>query len=282
MASEEYRRIVAVKLQETIRAVTDAGNKPGIGHVKHVMSSLNPDFNELLMGFSGWTEFLEWAENEGYVSLEGTLPGTILTVPEKVSPETAKIVNETMTAYETFVKLVEERIDKGASTEIQALDKGLEGSGVEYEDIGYQRLSDFVISAEKRGLVRVLAADEAGNPPTVIPHYTVDQLRDWFQANVERLFGPSVNVPKDIFLKKISEMLLENKATLRQLESCLEREDVRESYSAILKASGIPYLPPYQQILLLALLGRGVECIAAIDRVNPELEPIGITLQCSS
>ncbi|UCE11343.1 MAG: NYN domain-containing protein [Candidatus Thorarchaeota archaeon] len=280
MGSDEYRRIVAVKLQEAIRAVVDAGNKPGMGHVKHVMVSLNPDFNEILMGFSGWTEFLEWAESEGYVSLEGTLPGTLLTVPESVTPETVKIVNETKTAYETFVKLVEDRVDQGASTEIQALDEGLEESGVEYEDIGYQRMTDFVISAEKRGLVRVLAADEAGNPPTVIPHYTVEQLRDWFEANVERLFGPSVNVPKDIFLKKISEMLLENKATLKQLESCLERDDVRESYSAVLKASGIPYLPPYQQILLLALLGRGVECSDAIVRVNYELGPIGITLQC--
>ncbi|MHA1959120.1 MAG: NYN domain-containing protein [Candidatus Thorarchaeota archaeon] len=282
MASDEYRRIVAVKLQEAIRAVVNAGSKSGVGHVKHVMLSLNPDFNERLMGFSGWSEFLEWAESEGYVTQEGELPATILTVPEKVSPKTAKIVNETRTAYETFVKLVEDRIYKGASTEIQALDGGLEESGVEYEDIGYQRLSDFVISAEKRGHVRVLASDEDGNPPTVVPHYTVEQVRKWFEANVERLFGPSVNVPKDVFLKKISEMLLENKSTLKQLESCLERDDVREDYSAILKTSGIPYLPPYQQILLLALLGRGVECKAAVDQVNPELGPIGITLQCGT
>jgi hypothetical protein len=282
MASDEYRRIIAVKLQEAIRAVVDAGNVAGVGHVKHVMLSLNPDFNERLMGFSGWSEFLDWAQAEGYISQEGKLPATILAVPDKVSPETTRIVNETQAAYETFVKLVEDRIDEGSSTEIQALDRGLEDSGVEFEDIGYQRLSDFVISAEKRGHVRVLAADEVGNPPTVVPHYTVEQVREWFEANVERMFGPSVNVPKDIFLKKISEMLIENKSTLKQLESCLKRDDVRDAYSAILKTSGIPYLPPYQQILLLALLGRGVECKDAVDRVNPELGPIGITLQCSS
>jgi len=71
---DETRRITAVKLQETIAAIEEAGNRAGIGLVKHAMRSLNPSFSETRLGFRSWSDFLSWVEEEGYVIPKGELP----------------------------------------------------------------------------------------------------------------------------------------------------------------------------------------------------------------
>jgi len=74
-------------------------------------------------------------------------------------------------------------------------------------------------------------------------------------------------------MKKISMTLLETRITLQQLESYLLDGKVRGEYERILKASSIPFLPPFQMSLAHILIGKGLECEDIIAKVNSELSP---------
>ena len=215
----QMRHLAAVQLQEVIRVINKTGSKPGVGHAKHVMKSLNPDFDEAAMNFVHWNDFLDWAEAQNYIRREGELPGTILTLPDKLSPETVKMSQEVNEAFAFMAKVAEEGLAEGSPYDLMEFGEKLKERGLEFDKIGYRRFSDFVLSAEKRGLIRIIAPEKEDDPPIVLPVYDADQLQDWFEKNVERIFGPSVNVPKTSFLKKIGAMLLETQTTLAELEN---------------------------------------------------------------
>ena len=276
----QLRHLAAVQLQEVIRVITKAGSKPGAGHAKHVMQSLNPDFDESGMGFEHWNDFLDWAQAQNYIVLEGEMPGTILTLPDKISPESVKMTQEVNEAFSFMAKVAEEGLNEGPPYNLMELGTKLSERGLEFDKVGYRRFSDFVLAAEKRGLIRIIAPEKQGDSPIVLPVYDVDRMQNWFEENVERIFGPSVNVPKPAFLKKISLMLIETRTTLAELENCLTVPRVKEAYNEILAASEIPFLPPFQQSLAHVLIGKGLECPNIVEKVNEELSPLGIKLQC--
>ncbi|MHA2047418.1 MAG: NYN domain-containing protein, partial [Candidatus Thorarchaeota archaeon] len=256
----QLRHLAAVQLQEVIRLITKTGSKPGVGHAKHVMTSLNPDFNEKEMGFGHWNEFIEWSEELEYVKLEGELPATILMLPKKLSPQSVKISKEVNEAFAFLAKVAEDGLNEGKPYNLRDIDVTIRELGLETEKLGYRRFSDFVLSAEKRGIVRIIAPDVDGESPIVLPVYDVDRMQNWFEKNVEELFGASVNVPKTSFLRKISQMLLDTKTSLAELENCLTVPKVKEAYNSILTASNLPFLPPFQQSLTHILIGKGLEC----------------------
>ncbi len=277
----DLRRIAGVKLQEAIRAIEDADNTPGIGHVKHVISALNPNFDEKILGFQSWTDFLSYAEDEGYIEQKGQLPGTILTIPADASPESDRISEESRTSFKVLCEIVEEQMGSGERPTLDSILPRLRERDIDLPSLGYPSLADFVLAAEKRGFVRVVPSEEEGEPH-IIPNITSDRVRTWFEENVKSLFGPSVKIPKDQFLEKIAEMLIQYKTSLRRLESYLRDEEVKESYQEILERSNLPFLPPYQMSLAHVLLGKDVECDEVIQRVNDELTPLGITLFCEA
>ncbi|NHI90124.1 MAG: NYN domain-containing protein [Candidatus Thorarchaeota archaeon] len=276
----QLRHLAAIQLQEVIRIITKTGSKPGVGHAKHVMQSLNPDFDESSMGFGHWNDFLDWAEAQNYIKREGEMPGTILMLPDRLSPESVKISQEVNQAFAFMAQVAEEGLNDGHPYTLMELGTKLRERGLEFEKVGYRRFSDFVLSAEKRGLIRIIAPEKEGDSPFVLPVYDVDHLHRWFEDNVERIFGPSVNVPKTAFLKKIGTMLLETQTTLAELENCLTTPRVKESYNQILEASEIPFLPPFQQSLAHVLIGKGLKCGNVVEKVNEELSPLGIKIQC--
>jgi len=276
----QLRHLAAIQLQEVIRIITKTGSKPGVGHAKHVIQSLNPDFDEAAMGFGHWNDFLDWAEAQNYIKREGEMPGTILMLPDRISSESVKISQEVNQAFEFMAQVAEEGLNDGHPYTLMELGAILRERGLEFEKVGYRRFSDFVLSAEKRGLIRIIAPEKEGDSPFVLPVYNIDQLHRWFEDNVERIFGPSVNVPKTAFLKKIGTMLLETQTTLVELENCLTMPRVKESYNQILEASEIPFLPPFQQSLAHILIGKGLKCSNVVEKVNEELSPLGIKLQC--
>ncbi|MFW9809388.1 MAG: NYN domain-containing protein [Candidatus Thorarchaeota archaeon] len=276
----QLRHLAAVQLQEVIRIIAKTGSKPGVGHAKHVMKSLNPEFDEKEMGFTHWNDFLEWSEAQRYIQLEGELPATILTLPDKLPPQSVKVSNEVNEAFAFLAKVAEDALNEGTPYSLRDIGLKIRELGLETEKLGYRRFSDFVLSAEKRGMIRIIAPDVDGESPIVLPVYDVDKMHDWFQENVEKLFGASVNVPKTAFLKKISQMLLETKTSLTELENCLKVPKVKEVYKSILEASSIPFLPPFQQSLAHILIGKGLECSDIVEKVNEELSPLGIKLQC--
>jgi hypothetical protein len=278
--SPQARQIAAVKLQEAIKIVIDNGQKPGIGHVKHIVKSLNPSFNERVMGFDGWTDFVKWAESEGYLTMKGDMPSTILELPTSISSESESISEATKSAFDTLVKVVENRIEQDMSTDLSQIADELEDQGVEFNSIGYPKLEDFIASAEKRGLVRVVAMPDEVNNPTIQPVCTVDRLKKWFEKNRDQYFGSSVNIPKDVFLEKIINVLHKAGITLSRLEEFLDNEEIKKYYSSILEASGLPFLPPFQMLMTTTLLGKGLTCAETVTQVNEELQPLSITLSC--
>jgi len=276
----QLRHLAAVQLQEVIRIIAKTGRKAGAGHAKHVMKSLNPDFDEAAIGFGHWNDFLDWSEAQNYIVREGEMPGTILSLPDKISPESVKMSQEVNDAFAFMAKVAEEGLNEGSPYNLMEFGTKLSERGLEFDKVGYRRFSDFVLAAEKRGLIRIVTSEEEGDSPFVLPVYDIDRLQNWFQENVERIFGPSVNVPKPAFLKKISTMLLETQTTLDELETCLTVPKTKAAYNEILAVSEIPFLPPFQQSLAHVLIGKGLECNKIVEKVNEELSPLGIKLQC--
>jgi hypothetical protein len=276
----QHRHIAGVQLQEVVRTITKTGNKPGVGHAKHVMSSLNPEFSESELGFSGWHEFLDWAEAQRYIDQEGELPSTVLGLPKELTPQSVKISKEVTEAFDFLALVTEEDLNAGPPPSLMELGVKLRDRGLEFEKVGYRRFSDFVLSAEKRGLIRIMPADDEHEGAIVLPVYSPERIRSWFEENVKRVFGESVNVPKPAFMKKFSMVLIETRTTLQQLEEYLLDETVRRRYEEVLDESAIPFLPPVQMSLAHILIGQGLECTDFITRVNSELSPLGIKLIC--
>jgi len=276
----QQRHVAAVQLQEVVRTIMKSGSKPGVGHAKHVMNALNPEFDEGELGFAHWHDFLDWAEAQRYIDQEGELPRTVLAVPKELTPESVKISKEVSEAFQFLALITDEELNEGEPVSLKELGMRLRERGLEFEKIGYRRFSDFVLSAEKRGLIRIMPAESEEQGAIVLPVYSPDRMRIWFEENVKRLFGESVNVPKPAFMKKISMILLETRTTLKQLETYLQDENVKKSYHGILEASGIPFLPPFQMSLAHILIGKGLDCSEVITKVNSELSPLGIVLKC--
>ncbi|MHA1906068.1 MAG: NYN domain-containing protein [Candidatus Thorarchaeota archaeon] len=277
---DEMREIAAIRLQEAISAIGETGNKPGVGHVKHVMQALNPTFNERIIGFRNWNEFLDWAEYEEYVKRAGALPATILTIPENMASERLKMTEETKGAFKTLCQVVENKIDEGEQPTLEHLKKQLNKEKLDFSSLGYPTLADFILAAEKRGYVRVVEREE--DEPIIIPDVTGDRLRAWFEENVTTFFGESAKVPKKEFLEKIARLLWENQTTLKKLETYLKDEKISDVYQGILKSSELLFLPPFQMCMVHVFLGQGKTCEEVVQLVNIELEPLGIILSCPS
>ena len=276
----KQRHIVGVQLQEVVRTIMKTGSKPGVGHAKHVMKSLNPEFNEKELEFAGWNEFLEWAEAQRYIDREGELPSTVLALPKTLTPQSVKMSKEVSEAFDFLAMITEEGLNEGPPPSLMSLGVKMRERGLEFQKVGYRRFSDFVMSAEKRGLIRIMPAEDEHEGAIVLPVYSPERMRTWLEENVKRLFGESVNIPKPAFMKKISMILLETRTTLQQLESHLTDDTVRSTYASILEASGIPFLPPFQMSLAHILIGKGLDCPDIVNKVNSELSPLGIVLTC--
>ncbi len=276
----KLRHLAAVQLQEVVRLIAKSGNKAGMGHARHVMKSLNPQFNESDLGFASWNDFLEWTEIQDYIRLEGEHPTTLLALPDRLPPQSVATSKEVSQAFEFLAKVAEDGVNEGTPYSLKELGIKIRELGLEFEKIGYRRFSDFVLSAEKREMIRIVSPDKEGDSPIVLPSYNVKRMHEWFEKNVERIFGPSVNVPKTTFLRKISQMLLETHTSLNELERYLTDDKLKETYFSILSASNIPFLPPFQQSYIHVLLGKDFPCHDIVTKVNIELSPLGIKLQC--
>ena len=276
----KLRHLAAVQLQEVVRLLTKSGNKTSASHARHVMKSLNPHFNEGDLGFETWNDFLEWAEVQDYIRLEGVHPKSLLALPDRLPPQAVATSKEVNQAFEFLSKVAEDGLNEGKPYSLKEIGIKIRELGLEFEKLGYRRFSDFVLSAEKREMIRIVSPEKEGDSPIVLPVYNVTRMHEWFEKNVERVFGPAVNVPKTTFLKKISQTLLETHTSLSELERYLTDDKVKQTYSSLLNASNIPFLPPFQQSYAHVLIGKGLHCQDIVIKVNSELSPLGIKLQC--
>jgi|SRR5580658_578714 ppGpp synthetase/RelA/SpoT-type nucleotidyltranferase len=142
------------------------------------------------------------------------------------------------------------------------------------------------VSELQRG--RIIVSEGAGaevSPPEPtsrtaeeIGAISVDDLRLWFEDRVVRIFGSGVRVPYKFFLAKTAEELNLYDFTLSRLDRAFEDPAITQDYEAVLRASRLSYLPPYQQVLFRMLASLGWPMGRVIDRVNREMLPLGIRL----
>ena len=83
------------------------------------------------------------------------------------------------------------------------------------------------------------------------------------------------------FLEKIANLLGNTRTSLRKLEALLQDEDIKKNYKQILESSELLFLPPFQMCMVYVYYGQGLSCQEVIEKVNVELEPLGITLRCA-
>jgi ppGpp synthetase/RelA/SpoT-type nucleotidyltranferase len=114
------------------------------------------------------------------------------------------------------------------------------------------------------------------------PGVSIDDVRAWLTDHGTRLFGDRVRIPNELFLWRIAEDLNLYRISFPELEEFFARPAIVDVYRRTLGASRLDYLPPYQQIKLVVLLGLGWDVDAAVARVNEELVPQGVRLECPS
>ena len=107
------------------------------------------------------------------------------------------------------------------------------------------------------------------------PVVEIHQIKEWFHDRLAKFFGKQARMPIDLFLLKVSEELNVYGITLERLDTIFQKEENTKRYGAILKASDVAYLPPYQQILCRVLIDLGWDDKKVVDRVNEELWLIG-------
>lgn len=107
---------------------------------------------------------------------------------------------------------------------------------------------------------------------------TVDDVRNWLQANIANIIDPRAKVPNEFFIAKIADELNTYGVSLVHLEKILHDQIIKDKYEKLLKANGRTYLPVYQQILCMILLHLSLDIEVVIERVNSQLLPLGLRL----
>jgi ppGpp synthetase/RelA/SpoT-type nucleotidyltranferase len=133
--------------------------------------------------------------------------------------------------------------------------------------------------ASKRGEAAISPEGAATALSEPVTGVTSSQVRAWFDRNARKYFGPHVNMPIDLFLYKIADELNLYGVSLERLDKILDDKDVNRRYAAILNASQVLFLPPYQKILCLILISLNWETKRLVERVNSELWLLGMQLR---
>jgi len=125
---------------------------PGIGSVKIRMKMLNPNFNEKKLNYSHWSDFVAAAVKEGYVTIEGKGPESL------VYPVTREIKRQgsLQGALETLIDVLTE-LDKGGHAGYHSyrnVNSKLIERKVYFNALGFNQFKGLIQAAETRGLVQ--------------------------------------------------------------------------------------------------------------------------------
>lgn len=273
---EILRKGAVIGLLEAIQAIVEAGNKPGTGHVKHVIQSLNPEFSEDKLGFSGWIDFLSWVENEEkLIEQVGSLPGTILRIPDELIDSSQSLIEARRHGFERLVQTVEEMLDAGKKTTLPNIGQETKRANIDYNVFGYIRLSDFVQSARRRAFVSLIPVDATNGVTAVVPKYSIETLRQWFEERSKKLLGRDATMHTDAELQQTSLQLKTSLRTLNGLERLLGNTKLMETYATLMEFNGIE-LPLDVRINVMARLDGGARCEDISEHLTPILIEIGL------
>lgn len=278
MTPEKTRDVAFRRLQEAITKLKKLGRKTPRKYVKAVAEHLNPGLKMGEEGYDTWDQIISQALSERLVGLEGDEPYAQLVLTRKVAKISEDETESLDKMMQEFRDIVEEMHEKGEHTGMESVVHRVREENLDYTQLGYNKFGDFARAAESRDLIRIVERDDS--PPALKPAYTFDKMLEWYQNNTRKFFGQGAKVPSDRFIKRTLRMLYKYDASISEMEEYLRDPDIREVYNQILNASGLSFIPPYEQILLSILLGKGWGCERSIEVVNQELSPLGYEIEC--
>jgi uncharacterized protein (TIGR00288 family) len=139
-------------LAEAVQEMEKNKKKPGMGAVKVKLKILNPSFDERNYSFKSWMDFVNAACDKKYIQLMEDDQVTYLKsyqLPESSSPAEKTPL---AVAFETLGLILDELTkEKGKDYHsLASINTRLNDKHVDYGELGYKRLKDFIFSAEKR------------------------------------------------------------------------------------------------------------------------------------
>ncbi len=141
-------------LVEAVQEMVKNGKKPGMGAVKVKLKILNPSFDERSFGFNSWNDFVYSARDKKLVDLVEEDQAIYLKLTnDKPAAEKTPLA----LACETLVEVLD-NLTKEKGKELHSLasvNTRLSEKKVDYVSLGYKRLKDFILAAEKRDYVEV-------------------------------------------------------------------------------------------------------------------------------
>ena len=278
MSPEEAKSVAFRRLQEAIAKLNRLGKSTPREYVIAVVDHLNPGLNIGHEGFDSWSQIINQAIAEGYITLEGDEPYPELVLSgktAKISQDSSLDIDNTMMQFQ---KVVEEMYHSGEHMGMESVVHKVREKGIDYSKLGYSRFGNFARAAESRDIIRII--DQHGSPPLLKPVYSFEQVLEWYKQNTRKFFGTGAKVPSNPFIERTIRMLYKYDTGIPEMESYLERKDIKDTYNAILRQSGLSFIPPYEQIILAILLGKDWNCEDAINVVNQELAPLGYAIEC--
>lgn len=142
-------------LLEAVQEMVKNNKKPGMGAVKVRLKILNPSFDEKSYGFKSWNDFVYSARDKNYVDLFEEDQAIYMKIKEGGTVEREK--TPLSEAFETLVEVVEVLTkEKGKDFHsLASVNTRLADRKVDYAALGYKRLKDFILAAEKRSYLEV-------------------------------------------------------------------------------------------------------------------------------
>ncbi len=154
---EEQLKGAYAQLQDTIRGIENRENLAGIGYAKIIMTSLNPGFNEVELGFEKWGDFVTAASNAGYVDLKGEGAGTILGIPRRISRSAKATLDNIQGGFDLLKSTIQELVSEEIAPELVRIAFKMRNRDPPFNhgNLGFKKFFDFVKAAEQRGLVEI-------------------------------------------------------------------------------------------------------------------------------
>jgi hypothetical protein len=262
------------RLLETIAKIRE-DNKPTFPRYVEVMAKRwHPDVKFGRPGFYSWDEALITAIFDGLLGYDGEGIARQL-VPTDQANSMIESLGDLESAINRFVTNLGKMYEEGQDTSISAIESKIDLWNIDLEKLGYEDSLDFIQVIEGRKLLRI---EKSEDQIDLQPVYSEDRVEEWYREIAPSYFGSTANIPSSKYIRKTISFLYNNKLSLSKVERYLRSRKSKQMLKAILEASDVSFIPPYEQVVLYSLLGLGKDVSNVVDILNKEMKTRGITL----
>jgi hypothetical protein len=269
------RQYALRRLLETIVKIREK-NKPTFPRYVEVMAKRwHPDVRFGRPGYYSWDETLTSAIFEEVIDYVGDGIARQI-VPTEKAESMIDSLGDLESAIERFVVKIGKLYEEIQNTSLSVIETKADVWNIDLEKLGYKSFPEFLKVVEGRKLLRI----ERLNDETILkPVYTEEKIEEWYREITPNYFGSTANIPSSTYIRKTINFLYNNNLSLSKTEGFLRSRKSKRMYKAILEASDVPFIPPYDQLVLHSLLGLGKDVNNVVDILNKELKANGIKLK---